>query len=231
MRLIIEHMSHVVNFGSFCTLLAVFSVQAAASTTGVAISLPWDWSGVIGTGQSLAVGEAGRPLVSTNQPYHNLKLSTGQLPWPVDPNDTNLSMVPLVEPIGRHSTSYPSSWPDNIAGETAHSAMGNQITALVRDALVRDFISVQGEVGENGQCMIYLKKNPEQMGVNGHSYEAAMIETKAITRLAKAAGKTYGIGAIIVTHGECDAGNVNYENDLFQLWSDYNNDLPAITGQ
>jgi len=224
-------MSHLVNFGSFCTLLAVFSVQAAASTTGVAISLPWDWSGVIGTGQSLAVGEAGWPLVSTNQPYHNLKLSTGQLPWPVDPNDTNLSMVPLVEPIGRHSTSYPSSWPDNIAGETAHSAMGNQITALVRDALIRDFISVQGEVGENGQCMIYLKKNPEQMGVNGHSYEAAMIETKAITRLAKAAGKTYGIGAIIVTHGECDAGNVNYENDLFQLWSDYNTDLPAITGQ
>jgi hypothetical protein len=79
--------------------------------------------------------------------------------------------------------------------------------------------------------MIYLKKNATQKGVNGRSYEGALIETKAITRLAKAAGKTYGVGAIIVTHGECDAGNENYENDLRQLWQDYNADLPAITGQ
>ena len=58
-----------------------------------------------------------------------------------------------------------------------------------------------------------------------------MVETRAITRLAKAAGKTFGVGAIIVTHGETDAGNKNYENELYQLWSDYNTDLPAITGQ
>ncbi len=215
--------------GSFCAMLTAFSMQAAAPGPGTAI--PWDWSGVIGTGQSLAVGEAGKPILSTNQPYNNLKLSTGQLPWPIDPNDTHLAMVPLVEPVGRYSKGYPSSWPDNIAGETPHSAMGNEITALVRAASDRDFVSVQGEVGENGQCMIYLRKNPEQKGVNGRSYEAALIETKAITRLAKAAGKTYGVGAITVTHGECDAGNANYENDLYQLWSDYNTDLPAITGQ
>ncbi len=109
--------------------------------------------------------------------------------------------------------------------------MANEITALVRAASGRDFVGVHGEVGENGQCMIYLKKNAQHVGVNGRSYEAAMIETKAITRLAKAAGKTYGVGAIIVTHGECDAGNGDYENELYQLWSDYNTDLPAITGQ
>jgi len=215
----------------FSILLAAVSLHAATPVPATGGNFPWDWSGVIGTGQSLAVGEAGRPALSTNQPYNNLKLSTGQLPWPVDPDDTNLAMVPLVEPIGRHSTGYPSSWPDNIAGETAHSAMGNEITALVRAATGHDFISVQGEVGENGQCMIYLKKNADQRGVNGRSYEAAMIETKAITRLAKAAGKTYGVGALIVTHGECDAGNASYESDLYQLWSDYNTDLPAITGQ
>ena len=70
-----------------------------------------------------------------------------------------------------------------------------------------------------------------QKGVNGHSYEAALIETKSITRLAKAAGKTFGIAAIIVTHGESDAGNQNYESELYQLWQDYNTDLSAITGQ
>ena len=68
-------------------------------------------------------------------------------------------------------------------------------------------------------------------GVNGRSYAAALIETKAITRLARAAGKTYGVGALIVTHGENDAGNPQYEAELYQLWSDYNSDLPAITGQ
>jgi len=224
-----EYFTRLANSCSFCAVLTAVSMQAAAPGSGTA--LPWDWSGVIGTGQSLAVGEAGKPILSTNQPYNNLKLSTGELPWPIDPNDTNLSMVPLVEPIGRYSKGYPSSWPDNIAGETAHSAMGNEITALVRGAFGRDFVSVQGEIGENGQCMIYLRKNPEQKGVNGRSYEAALTETKAITRLARAAGKTYGVGAIIVTHGECDAGNANYENDLRRLWLDYNADLPAITGQ
>src|SRR4029079_12706389 len=39
------------------------------------------------------------------------------------------------------------------------------------------------------------------------------------------------VGAITVTHGETDAGNTNYETQLYQLWSDYNTDIPAITGQ
>lgn len=224
-----KNFTRLVNSCSFCAMLTALSMQAAVPDAGTA--LPWDWSGVIGTGQSLAVGEAGKPILSTNQPYNNLKLSTGELPWPIDPNDTNLALVPLVEPVGRYSKGYPSAWPDNIAGETAHSAMGNQITALVRSALGRDFVGIHGEVGENGQGMIYLRKNPEQKGVNGRSYEAALIETKAITRLAKAAGKTYGVGAIIVTHGESDAGNANYENDLRRLWLDYNDDLPTITRQ
>jgi hypothetical protein len=58
-----------------------------------------------------------------------------------------------------------------------------------------------------------------------------MIATKAITRLAKAAGKTYGVGAIMLTHGETDATNADYESELRQLWSDYNTDVRAITGQ
>lgn len=216
--------------GTVCVMLTPSSASAAVAS-GDAANFPWDWSGVIGTGQSLSVGEGGRPVLSTNQPYGNLKLSTGNLSWPVDLNDSTLAMVPLIEPVGRLARNYPSSWPNNIAGETAHSAMANEVTALVRSRFGRDFVGVHGEVGENGQCMIYLKKNAAQKGVNGRSYEAALIETRAITRLAKAASKTYGVGAIIVTHGECDAGNTNYEADLRQLWSDYNADIPAITGQ
>jgi hypothetical protein len=215
----------------FCILMTTLSMQADTPNDNANLRLPWNWSGVIGTGQSLAVGQGGNPVLSTNQVYGNLKLSTAHLPWPIDPDNTNLAIVPLVEPIGRASQSYPSSWPENIAGETPHTAMANQISVLVRTASRRDFVGVHSEVGENGQCMIHLRKNPVREGVSGRSYEAALIETKAITRLAKGAGKTFGVGAITVTHGECDAGNTSYASDLYQLWLDYNTDLTAITGQ
>lgn len=109
--------------------------------------------------------------------------------------------------------------------------MGNQITALVQAVSGRNYISVHTNVGENGQCMLYLAKGAPLKGVNGRAFEASSVETRAIIRLAKTAGKTYGVGAVILTHGECDSGNMNYENDLFRLWSDYNTDLKAITGQ
>jgi len=213
-----------------CAALAGCSSPGAKSKSGAALKPAWDWTGIIGTGQSLSIGARSKGI-STNQPYGNLKLSTDHLPWPVDPDNTNLALVPLTEPIGRLAPNFPSSWPENITGETPHSAMANEITSLVRANGGRDFISVHSAVGEDGQGMNFIKKNPTQRGLNGHSYEAAMTETKAITRLAKAAGKTYGVGAIIVTHGESDAGNRNYESELYQLWQDYNTDLPAITSQ
>lgn len=195
------------------------------------LSLPWDWAGVIGTGQSLAVGEQGRPVKSTTQPYANLKLSTGTASWPIDPEDESFEMVPLIEPIGRLSTTYPSSYPTNIAGETPHASMANQISALALEAAGVDYVGVHGEFGENGQCLRFLVKNAQEEGVNGRAYEATLLETEAITRLAQAAGKSYGIGALIVTHGECDAGNTSYASQLYELLEDYNTDLSAITGQ
>jgi lysophospholipase L1-like esterase len=191
----------------------------------------WDWVGIVGTGQSLAVGDHGNPVKSTTQPYGNLKLATGTLAWPVDANDAKLTLVPLTEPVGRLARTYPSAWPENIAGETMHSSMGNQMTALSRATRNRDLVSVHGEFGENGQCMTYLHKGATPNGVNGRAFQATLIETQAITRLAAAAGKTYGVGAIALVHGECDSVNPTYEDDLVKLWTDYNTDLRAITGQ
>ena len=188
MRAINQFLHRRICPGAVGALLIVLAVPTTVASPEITVRLPWDWSGVIGTGQSLAVGEQGRPELSTNQPYHNLKLSTDHLPWPVDPNNTNLALVPLVEPIGRYSKAYPSSWPENIAGETPHSAMANEIAALVRAAASCDFVGVHSEVGENGQCLVFLKKNAEQKGLNGRSYAAALIETKAITHLAHAEG-------------------------------------------
>ena len=203
----------------------------AGESSAPELTIDWDLNGVVGTGQSLAVGQFGTPAEATTQPYDNLKLDTGTADWPIDPEDPSFELVPLTEPIGRPSTSYPSSYPTNIAGETPHAAMANQITALVSNANGPDFVGVHGEFGENGQCIGFLEKDTTPTTVNGRAYKATLLETEAITRLAEAQGKSYGVGAVIVTHGECDAGNTNYEADLYQLWSDYNTDIPAITGQ
>ena len=78
-----------------------------SGTSGVTRS--WDWNGVVGTGQSLAVGQFGLPAQATTQPYDNLKLDTGTAEWPIDPQDPSFQLVPLTEPIGRPSTAYPSA--------------------------------------------------------------------------------------------------------------------------
>ena len=100
---------------------------------GARASSRYDWVGVIGTGQSLAVGSGGRPPLSTTQPFHNLKL-TSPGPMPAHPLDEGLNptLVPLVEPIRPYGhirgTSF--QYPNNIFGETPHSAMANQLSAI-----------------------------------------------------------------------------------------------------
>jgi hypothetical protein len=221
----VGHKPAIVMLG--CMVLASNSVSSMARKP----SETWDWTVVIGTGQSLAVGGLGMPVESTEQPFGNLKLSSGDLEWPIDPNDPKLTLVPLVEPVGRRPHGYPNSWPANIDGETPHSSSANEISSLVRQRFHREYVTVHFEVGEAGQGMIRIRKNPVREGVSGRSYEAAMIQTKAVARLARAAGKTCGVGAILMTHGESDTGNEEYEQELYQLWSDYNADVKAITGQ
>ena len=53
----------------------------------------------------------------------------------------------------------------------------------------------------------------------------------AIAQLAKAQGKSYGVGAILLNHGESDAASATYESDMVTLWTNYNQDLPPLTGQ
>jgi len=112
--------------------------------------------------------------------------------------------------------------------------MAAQITALAMQQAMHDYVTVHTVVGESGQPMTVIKKNPTNLpadGTSGRAYDATLFEATAIKRLAGAAGKSYGIGAIVITHGESDAGNSAYAADLFQLLTDYNTDLAAITGQ
>jgi hypothetical protein len=192
----------------------------------------WDWNGVIGTGQSLAVGASVLSIESLSQPHANLKLALGDAkvpPW--NPEHPALAMVPLVEPLRPLATEYPSPYPRNLYGETPHAAMANQVSALARLAGA-DHVGVHTAVGECGQGMRALSKHDDDTtGIRGRAYAATLFEAAAIARLARRSGKSYGVRAVVLTHGETDWQSPTYRAELIQLLEDYNRDLPPLTGQ
>jgi hypothetical protein len=211
------------------TIMCLFAIAGASAQT---VNIPWDWADIVGTGQSLSVGANASPAVTTTQPFNNLKIDLASVAMPpFDPTNSLFKMVPLVEPIRVYGFWAPNGYPGNIFGETPHTAMADQITTLVKTASGKDYITVHTVVGESGQAMTALIKGATDTGSSGRAYAATIFEVTANKRLAAAAGKTFGVGAVIITHGESDSGNHNYENQLYQLWSDYNTDLRAITGQ
>jgi hypothetical protein len=194
----------------------------------------WDWNGIVGTGQSLSVGAQASAVTLKSQPFKNLKLSLGTASVTVPPynaNDPALSVVPLVEPIRSEATSYPGAYPTNIYGETPHTAMADQISALYQKNAGADYITVHTVVGESGQGIGVIDKTATVTSNMGHAYAATLFEVSALKRLAAAAGKTYGVGGIVLTHGETDGGNGSYESDVYRLYADYGADISAITGQ
>src|ERR1041384_3532551 len=213
--------------------------EAADAVELAAISPPpFAITGIVGTGQSLSVGAQATAFsgAATQPHFNNLKLAlNGTVVPPFNSHAPALSLVPLVEPIRPLATTFPSAYPANLYGETPHAAMAAQVTTLARQAGAADYVTAHTVVGESGQGMSVINKTAVEV-VNGatstgRAYRATLFEASAIKRLATARGKTYGIGAIVLTHGETDAGNTNYEAAMVQLWSDYNQDLKAITGQ
>jgi hypothetical protein len=187
----------------------------------------FDWVQIIGTGQSLSVGVAGYPIVSTVQPYGNLKLQDDG-PDPKYPLDGGglLSLVPLVELIRPPLADYTDGqYPGNIYGETPHSVMANQITALAR-AAGSDYLTIHSVVGWSGNPIDNINKQ----GI-GTAYPGSLSEARTFQAMATAQGKRFGVGAIVLTHGESDSDNGNYETQVHQLVADYNADLKVITGQ
>ena len=94
-----------------------------------------------------------------------------------------------------------------------------------------EYQTVHTVIGESGMGINVINKAAPQTATTGHAYPATLFEAQAIKRLATAAGKTYGMGAIILTHGEADCCNPGYEAAIHKLWQDYNTDIKAITGQ
>jgi hypothetical protein len=212
------------------------ATAGAGGSGGTSAAPAWNWIGVIGTGQSLSVGGHGsvaaQPFGNTTQPFHNLKLSLGSAAVPpFDATSPALSMVALIEPIRPVASGYPSAYPANIYGQSYHTAMANQISTLTMIALGHDTVTAHTEVGEAGQPFSVISKGATDTGTTGRAYAASLFEAAAIARLSQKVGKSYGVGAIVLTHGEADAGSATFESDVLAMWTDYNQDLRAATGQ
>ena len=203
-------------------------MTTAGSSTGP-YAPPPVYVGIIGSGQSLSVGVYGSPVLSTTTKYDNLKLEDdGPDPRYAFDGGGLYSLVPLVEPIRPQPLPgwQDDQYPNNIYGETPHTALANQLTALSLVADAGNLISIQTVVGWSGHCMADIDKEG-----SGRAYPSSLAEARAARALAADAGRTLRYDAIVLTHGECDAYNLGYEAAMFQFLSDYNFDLPPISGQ
>jgi hypothetical protein len=139
----------------------------------------YDLNGVIGDGQSVSVGVNSGNLRLTTQEFGNLKLSLGNLEgtWPISPESTQLSLVPLVEPIRKIVNEevqflyflikiFFFSYPTNIFGETPHTSMANQLSSMNEG-----FVSVHTVVGESGMTIEKLKKGAVDDGSSGNEFK------------------------------------------------------------
>lgn len=177
---------------------------------------PYDVVGIVGTGQSLSVGATSLPVLSTTQPYANVKLDVPLTGGP------GVGLIPLVEPI-RVTGAGP--YPGNIDGETPHTSMANQLSATFLARTGKPYVTAHSVVGEGGQLLTVIQKGGPT------SYKGAMNEAASIHALVVAAKKTFGYGAVVLTHGESDGTNAAYGDGLVKLQSDYEADLSAITQQ
>lgn len=182
--------------------------------------------GIIGTGQSLSVGATSNPAVSTRQPYQNVRLRDTGAPPLYDGVGDVLSLAPLVEPVRSDVSGGGQLYPNNIAGETPHSGMANELSHFAITRAGIEFATAHSVVGESGRPMAFIRR-----GGLGRAYAAGLYEATALTRLARAEGRRFEVGAVVLTHGESDTASATYESELRELVDAYRMDLGPITGQ
>src|SRR5262250_1932253 len=137
-----------------------------------ALLLPFNITGIVGTGQSLSVGaQAPNFSGAATQPhFNNLKLAlNGTVVPPFNSSAPALSLVPFTERIRPLATTFPSAYPANLYGETFHAAMAAQITTLVRATGTPDYVTAHTVVGESGQGMSVINKTATPVNNGGTS--------------------------------------------------------------
>ena len=125
---------------------------------------------MIGTGQSLSVGAASNGLVFTAPSASSRKLSLGArgMTWPIDAADPELSLAPLAEPIRPlDMTGFSQPYPNNIYGESFHTAMGAQLSATSLMTAGTDLTSVHSVVGQGAASITVIQQERHRQRLRG----------------------------------------------------------------
>lgn len=168
---------------------------------------------VLATGQSLAVGVAGVPVTSTEQPFDNVMFATGVMAGSEDLT----SLVPLVE-----GDFIPGS---KARVETMSSGFANLVSGLARAGGSRHdlLVSIHG-AGAKTYAQLKLGTRP---------FTTGMAQVIAAKTLADAANEDLVVRAVTTVHGESDHAekSTRYLEDLLQWQADYEREVTAITHQ
>ncbi len=169
-----------------------------------------DVNHVLVAGQSLAVGVAGAPPLTTEQPFTNLMFNTGVLAG----GEGLERFEPLVE--GR----------SKVPVETIASSFANLVAGMARtDAIDAHDILVSSHA-QGAKTYAQLRKGTK-------AYERGMAQVTTARDIARTLGKSYVVRAVLNVHGESDHAekSTRYREDLLAWQADYERDILALTGQ
>ena len=165
---------------------------------------------------------------ATQQPYGNLKLAFGgaTVAPPFDPDDR----VAGAGAADRADAPVRDQLPERLPASTstARRRTPRWPTRSPRWRWRRRCTttsSIHTVVGESGQPLTVIKKNPTNLptaGTSGRAYDATLFEASAITRLAGAAGKTLRHRRDRADPRRVGRRQHEYANDIYQFLTDYN---------
>lgn len=181
---------------------------------------PWDYVHLVSMGQSLGAGVQGTPVISTTQPFANVKTfdSSGNYN---DPNSGTWSLVPLIAPLRPVGG---GSYPGNIFGETPGETASNQLSQFTLATNPGSgIVSIETNVAISGAALSGITV--------GTPVYADAIREITVAHNTLTTGHSHGVQAIIFTHGESDATNASYASGVQSLQHQFNIDAKAITGQ
>lgn len=191
---------------------------------------------ILSYGQSLSLGEratvaypANLSIYSASQPFGSLMFSGGTRPLQTTsvPAVAYAALVPLVENSnnsnpGQCTAAYNIGTP----GETPLSGLLDWINT---EAALEGFHP--GGFNFLGSCPGLGGTSITGLNKTTGPYNRLLNEVTLAKALAIAAGKTYGVPAVLWLQGEADSGDASYQAQLTQLFIDLNTDIKAITGQ
>jgi hypothetical protein len=180
----------------------------------------------IATGQSLSIGTQGTPAVTTSQPFSNVMFTL--------PNDPAFANNPLnynAVTLGYSGIQFqpllnaPPANGNNLSQETIANGFADSLTSEY--PAYRQLMSCSGV---QGTAYAGLAGPTDAPPKGTPSFQEMMSQVSTGMALAKSAGLSYSVPAMLLIHGEFDNGNLTYATNLATWQSDMQKGVNAITG-